>query len=74
MQIPNVLLLSKDWQVHLLFCRGSLVVLKCIILSLSKHAEAECEEERPSAIEGVRKVVETAYNKMSAAPELNPGD
>lgn len=33
-----------------------------------------CEEERQRAIQGVREVVETASDKMSAAPELNPGD
>lgn len=34
----------------------------------------ECEEERQRAIQGVREVVGTASDKMSAAPELNPGD
>lgn len=34
----------------------------------------ECEEERQRAIQEVREVVETAFDKMSAAPELNPGD
>lgn len=31
-------------------------------------------EKRQRAIQGVREVVETASDKMSAAPELNPGD
>lgn len=31
-------------------------------------------KERQRAIQGVREVVETASDKMSMAPELNPGD
>ena len=34
----------------------------------------KCVKRRQRAIQGVREVVETAANKMSAAPELNPGD
>lgn len=32
------------------------------------------EKRRWGAIRGVREVVKAASNKMSAAPELNPGD
>lgn len=32
------------------------------------------EKKRQGAIQGVKEVVEAAFNKMSAAPELNPGD
>lgn len=34
----------------------------------------KCEEESQRAIQGVREGVESASDKMCAAPELNPGD
>lgn len=61
------------------FCCGGLFVIPQDIspgiykvLPLSKLVE--CEEERQRAIQGGREVVETASDKMSMAPELNPGD
>lgn len=47
--------------------------IECIILLPFKLVI--CEEERQrEQYKGVREVVETASDKMSAPPELNPGD
>ena len=57
----------------LVFCRISPgIYIVHYFAPLSKLLE--WEEERQRAIQGVREVVETASDKMSMAPELNPGD
>lgn len=71
MQMANALLPRTVWGVILQDVSGDFSKVH-YFCSLSKLPG--CEEERQRATQGVREVVETASDKMSAAPELNPGD
>lgn len=75
MQITNALLLRTVWGgvFFFLFCEVSLGIYKVHYFALFQNWWNERKKDREQ-YKGVREVVETAFDKMSAAPELNPGD
>lgn len=68
-----VRLTAEDCLERLLFCRESRGIYKVHYFPPFQNW-LNVREERQRAIQGVREVVETASDKMSAAPELSPGD